>query len=148
MIKSNIEKKAFEYLQLKRGTKGHEIQYKTLEMSEFLLPSNSKLNIDEKRKLFEIRNRMTRIPNNFGNKEEKCVCGKLENMSHIYTCELLNEKKTMISYDEIYNGCLNNQIEIFRRIENNLDERRKMKIENNFPCDPSDPLDFDQSRFG
>ena len=72
----------------------------------------------------------------------------MENISHIYSCEILNEKKTTISYNEIYNGNLNNQIEIFRRIENNLDERRKMKNENNFPCDPSDPLDFNQSRFG
>ena len=147
MLKRSVEKKAFEYLQLKRGTKGNEIEYKNLEMSEFLLPFNSKLNINEKRKLFEIRNRMTSIPNNFG-KEEKCVCGKMENISHIYSCEILNEKKTTISYNEIYNGNLNNQIEIFRRIENNLDERRKMKNENNFPCDPSDPLDFIQSRFG
>ena len=147
IIKHSIEKKALEYLQSKRGSKGLEIKYTTLEMSEYLLPFNSKLNIDEKRKLFEIRNRMTKIPNNFG-KEEKCVCGKFENMSHIYSCEILNKKKTKISFDEIYNGNLHNQIEIFRRIENNLEERRKMKTENNFPCDPSDPLDCEQSRFG
>ena len=73
MLKRSVEKKAFEYLQLKRGTKGNEIEYKNLEMSEFLLPSNSKLNINEKRKLFEIRNRMTRIPNNFGKEKNVCV---------------------------------------------------------------------------
>ena len=147
IIKSSIEKKALEYLQSKRGTKGQEIKYTTLEMSEYLLPFNSKLDIDEKRRLFEIRNRMTKIPNNFG-KEEKCLCGKQENISHLYSCEILNEKKTTISFDEIFNGNLNNQMEIFRRMENNLEERMRKKTENNFPCDLSDHLDCDQSRFG
>ena len=48
-----------------------EIRYKTLEISEYLLPFNNRLNIEEKRKLFETRNRMTRIPYNFGKKDEK-----------------------------------------------------------------------------
>merc|ERR1712115_312881 len=59
IIKSKIEERAFEYLKLKRGKKGKEIEYKSLEMSEYLLPINSNLNITEKRKLFEMRNRMT-----------------------------------------------------------------------------------------
>ena len=53
-------------------------------MSEFLLPFNSSLNIEEKRKLFETRNRMTKIPYNFGQKEEKCICGEVEDIQHIY----------------------------------------------------------------
>ena len=48
-------------------------------MSEYLMPFNSELNIEEKRKLFEFRNRMTKIP-----KDEKCQCGVTETMDHTY----------------------------------------------------------------
>ena len=112
LLKSKIEIKALEYLQRKRGSKGKEIRYTKLEMSEYLLPFNSKLNIEEKRRLFEIRNRMSKIASNFGNKEEKCICGAEENMHHIYSCESINNIKPETSYDEIYNGKLKNRIYI------------------------------------
>ena len=140
-IKIKVEKRALEYLKSKRGTKGKEIQYETLEMSEYLLPFNSQLNIEEKRKLFEMRNRMTRISYNFGKKEEKCLCGNIETMLHIYTCEIINPLKSEIPYSELYNGNLKNQIEIFRRFEQNMEKRNEMKNEKNIPCDPCDPLD-------
>ena len=147
MVKSRIEKKALEYLLSKRGSKGLEIRYKTLEISEYLLPFNNRLNIEEKRKLFETRNRMTRIPYNFGKKDEKCFCGKIESISHIYECKSVNQLEPIIPYNEIYNGNLNNQIEIFRRLEISLENRIEMKT-NISPCDPCDPLDCVQSRFG
>ena len=139
MVKSRIEKKAFEYLQSKRGSKGIEIKYNALEMSEYLLPFNSKLNIDEKRRLFKIRNRMI-LPYNFGKKEEQCICGKIESISHIYECKSLNKQETKLPYNEIYNGNLIKQMEIFRRLEKSLKERDLMKT-NIFPCDPRDPPD-------
>ena len=111
------------------------------------MPFNNKLNIEEKRKLFETRNRMTRIPYNFGKENEKCICGRIETISHIYECKSLNQLEAKISYNEIYNGNLNNQIEIFRRLEISLEKRIKMKT-NISPCDPCDPLDCTQSRFG
>ena len=146
LVKSKIESKALEYLQTKRGSKGKDIEYKTLEMSEYLTPFNKILNIEEKRKLFEIRNRMTRIPSNFGNKTEKCMCGEPENMTHIYNCKSINKMKPEISYEQIYNGNVRKQIEIFRRMESNLKIRKQMK--DNIPRDPSDPLYCDQYRIG
>ena len=141
LIKSKIEIKALEYLQRKRGSKGKEIKYTKLEMSEYLLPFNSKLNIEEKRRMFEIRNRMTKIPYNFGNKEAKCICGAEENMHHIYLCNSINNIKPEIPYNEIYNGNLKNQIYIFKRMENNLKIREKIKEQKEkHPCDPCDPL--------
>ena len=109
-------------------------------MSEFLRPFNSSLNIEEKRKLFEKRNRMTAIPHNFGQKEEKCICGEIEDMLHIYNCEIINAIKPELSYEKIYNGNLKSQIEVFRRIEKNLEIRQEIIIRNKSPCDPSDPL--------
>ena len=64
ILKSKILVNAFHYLQSKRGSKGKEIKYTILEMSDYLLPFNSKLNIEEKQHLFSIRNRMTKIPMN------------------------------------------------------------------------------------
>ena len=140
IIKSRIEKNALEYLLSKRGSKGHEIEYTSLEMSEYLLPFNTNLNIEEKRKMFEIRNRMTQIPTNFGKTEEKCICGENESLPHIYICESLNQMKTKTCYEEIYNGNLKTQIQIYRRMENNLERRKELKLRINFPRDLCDPL--------
>ena len=90
--------------------------------------------------MFEIRNRMTMIPFNFGQKEEKCVCGALESMQHIYYCEILNQKKPELSYDLIFNGNLKSQIEIFRKFTKNLETREELKSKKEFPCDLRDPL--------
>ena len=149
LIKSRIEINALNYLESKRGPKGREKELTRLEMSEYLLPFNSKLSIEEKRKMFEHRNRMTRIPYNFGKKEEKCVCGNLETISHIYSCKSLNQKEERILYNEFYKGNLKQQTEIFRRLENNLEIRKEIKSRNNeSPCDPSDPLYCDRYGFG
>ena len=115
LLKKRIKENALEYLHLRRGSKGQGIKYSRLEMSEYLLPHITELNIEEKRKLFEMKNRMTNIPNNFGIKNVKCSCGADEVMSHIYECEKLNERKEIISYDEIENGKMKDQIEILKR---------------------------------
>ena len=52
-IKSQISKKAFEYLINKRKRKGKEIEYTQLEMAEYLLPINRKLTIEKKEKCFQ-----------------------------------------------------------------------------------------------
>ena len=42
--------------------KGKEIQYKKIEMAEYLQPMNKELTIENKRRIFEIRNMMVDIP--------------------------------------------------------------------------------------
>ena len=59
------------------------------------------------------------------------------NMTHIYLCKLINNKKTSIDYNEIYNENLNTQIEIFKRMERNLEKENRSKTNKNTPCDPS-----------
>ena len=143
VLKSRITKNALKYLLQKRGSKGMEIEYPSLEMKEYLLPYNDRMNIEEKQKMFEIRNRMVDIPANFGS-NEICICGNEENMSHIYSCEYLNMKEITSSYEKIFNGNLSEQIEIFRRFENNL------KVRNDkLPCDQiNDPLNCVQYSIG
>ena len=97
---------------------------------------------------------MIDIPNNFG-KSEVCCCGEQENMLHIYSCKLLNKNKIIHSYEKVFGRKLYEQIEIYRRFEDNLNERNllKKKTENtklndNLPCDQIDPLNFVQSSNG
>ena len=147
-IKSQIMKKALEYLLGQRKSKGKEIEYQKLEMADYLLPINAKLNIENKRRMFSIRNRMINIKSNFNqrNEEEKCLCGDKETMENIWQCKLLNtDRIENENYDKIFNGNLTQKISIFEKFEEKLEKYTKMKNEtekNEHPCDPicSDPL--------
>ena len=63
LVSAKLKPLAFTYLMSRRGEKGKEIQYKEIEMAEYLLPNNS-LNIENKRTIFSIRNRMVQISAN------------------------------------------------------------------------------------
>ena len=109
LIRKRCKENAFEYLTNKRGKKGKNIKYKSLQMSEYLLP-NEELSIEQQRNIFEIRNNMTNIKSNFCSENEnieKCVCGKKENMEHLYSCKELNDKEPEVKYEKI-NGVLSN----------------------------------------
>ena len=112
-------------------------------MAEYLLPENSLLNIKEKQKLFEVKNRMTKIPINFpkNNMKNDCFCGKEETMEHIYNCEILrNGKENKLKYIKMYEGSLSEQIEILRIFERNMKIRETLKMNQN-PCGlVEDPL--------
>ena len=98
-------------------------------MSEYLLPVNKNLSIDKKRRLFGVRNKMTDdIPSNFSSKEKEtqCQCGMREDMEHIYQCEIYNDEQVNLPYKQIYNGSINEQIAVFRKLKRNID----------LPCDP------------
>ena len=80
MVKEKIREGALKYLLQKRGSKGKEIVYNSLEMADYLLPFNT-MKITEKQNIFSIRNRMIDIKDNFG-KSDNCICGSEENMNH------------------------------------------------------------------
>ena len=106
-------------------------------MSQYLQPNNE-LDINEKKKIFEIRNRMTNIPANYpGTKQNitKCNCGKLENMEHIYYCEKLNKTEKMIEYEHIYKDNIENMKIVLKRMEENMEKREKISHVIQY-CDP------------
>ena len=111
-------------------------------MEEYLLPYNEQ-SIEQKCEMFAVKNRMINIPYNFSsNSEVKCVCGNLENMVHLYECDLFNkEKQPEIPYVKIYNGNLKEQIEVFNKFTENMDTRKEL-METSTPCDRIDPLYF------
>ena len=131
MLKTKIHENALKYLEKRRGEKGEEIVYECLEMSEYLQPTN-KLDIIGKQELFEVRNRMTQIPDNFpkSKEENKCFCGEKENMIHIYNCDILNENlKPNVKYENIFNGNIEKQKEVFKRFKQNLEKRKNILSE-------------------
>ena len=149
IVKERIKIVALDYLLEKQGSKGSETKYTNIQMAEYLQPYCSKLNIDEKRQMFAVKNRMVDLPVNFPAKniEVKCICGSKETMSHIYSCKSLNKTKEMIKYEQIYEGNITEQIEIFKRFQQNLETRNKLneidKLSQQSPCDPKvDPLIF------
>lgn len=140
ILNERIKEASLSYLTGKQNTKGGDIIYTKIEMSEYLSPL-SNLSIDDKRRLFAVRNMMIDIPANFSKSNEniKCICGEQENMAHIYQCGFLSSDKLNIEYEKIYNGNIHEQIEVFRKFENNLKIRNKSR--NPLPCDPTcDPL--------
>ena len=69
----------------------------------------------------------------------KCICRETEDLNHIYKCEYLNKEKFEVQFEKIYNGTIEEQKKIAKRMENNLNQRWKLM---NQPCDPciGDPL--------
>ena len=78
MVKERISENALKYIISKQGKKGKEILYDSLEMADYLKPTNEKLSICEKQEMFSVRNRMTKIAENFSkaNEANTCICGE------------------------------------------------------------------------
>ena len=133
LIKKSIQGKALEYLITKRRSKGQEIKYTELKMAEYLTPGHENLTISEQRNIFAIRNRMVDIPVNFTKEQnsEKCTCGCLENMKHIYECKLWNQEENIeIEYEEIFNENILKQLKVSKIFYRNLEKREEHKMKN------------------
>ena len=64
ILSERIETAAFRYLVKRRGFKGSNIEYKSMKMAEYLSPLSTGISIEDRRKLFAIRNNMIDIPSN------------------------------------------------------------------------------------
>ena len=129
LVRTKCNEGAYRYLMNKRGSKGNEINYSKIEMSEYLMPNNP-LTIDNKRKLFSIRNKMVKIESNFSstqNNSSKCACMETENLKHIYICKYLNESDIETKYEKLFSGTTDELLSILRRFEKNLDERENYR---------------------
>ena len=141
LLRNKANERAIKYLTEKQRVKGKKIQYLKIEMAEYLSPCNTELSIEEKQKLFAIRNQMTNFEMKSYEKPQNCVCGKIESIEHFYSCEILNKKENEISFQNIYSNNIKNQIKIFRRIQNVLQKRENI-IVNSTPCDPMGSATF------
>ena len=82
LLRQRTRNRALSYLTEKQRIKGKEIEYKRIEMSYYLTPCNKELSIDEKRKLFAVRNKMINLKENFSKSKLKdnCICGQIESL--------------------------------------------------------------------
>ena len=68
--------------------------------------------------MFELRNGMAEIKDNYKNKynDNKCetLCGEIEDMNHLLNCKQLNieEKDIKHTFEDILNGNLRKKIEV------------------------------------
>ena len=124
LIIKQIKTESLKYLLHIRKTKGSQIEYKSLQMSDYLLPNIYITNIEDRQMLFGIRNDMFIYKEGFFvNKSDKCLCGELENIKHIYSCEKLDNSELIYPYNRIYNGTISEQKYIITRIKSNLQQR-------------------------
>ena len=87
---------------------------------------------------------MVQMPHNFPKTREKhkCECTVIEDMAHIYNCEMYNnnKKQRSIAYNKISNGNLQEEITVYTILKRNLELIEKMTNERNSPCEPCDPI--------
>ena len=127
-VKRQVEKLAFTSLTQKQkgGTKGQKIDYKYLQMADYLLPECEVSNKD-KIELFHIRTEMNDLPFNYGN---KIICDKgcnevLDNQ-HFLDCPLVNSKKNEVNeYKKILNGSMDEKIITLRKFQEEQKQRKK-----------------------
>ena len=67
-----------------------KIHYEKLEIADYLMPYNSKLSIEDKRKLFSIRNRMTEIGNQESIAQSQLVNSSWEHKSKVCIIVITN----------------------------------------------------------
>ena len=81
---------------------------------------------------------MVEISTNFPTKytSNKCECGEIEEMEHIYNCEMFG-KQPKISYKKLYTGNIQEQIGVFKQFEEKMNERENLKNDVVSPRDPS-----------
>jgi hypothetical protein len=121
MLKEKVREAALQYLT------DAEINDPELQIVDYLQPI-ADLSIDVKRKIFEARNKMTRIPANFFSRKTmvKCICSEQEDMSHVYLCKVLNSEKPVTQYEDIYSNNIENIKEVYQRFEKNINERERI----------------------
>ena len=112
-----MNERALKYLLEKQTVKGKEIVYQKIEIAEYLSPSNSELTIEERRKLFGIRNDMILMNLSKPKMNKICSCGIIENLEHIYSCKSLNSKKIEVPFQDIYSKNTKNQINTFSSVK-------------------------------
>ena len=127
ILKKAITESAFQYLIEKRGSKGQEISYTCLKMADYLMPNSSGLTVSEQRYIFNVRNRMIYLPENFPLKQKttNCACGDLEDMRHVYTCTYWNTEKEEIEYDRIFTDNISQLAKVYKRFQQNYQKKEK-----------------------
>ena len=131
-MKDAIQPKALEYLVKKIRSKGKEIEYSELKMAEYLMPNLENISIDDRRKIFQIRNRMLPIVANFSSdkSDKRCWCGEVEDSQHIYICKYWTDKSEQMPFEMIYSENTPKIVQVYKQFKINYKLREDYEIEN------------------
>ena len=121
MIRKNIKEEALIYLLGIQRKKGIEIQYKHFQIADYLTPNNIISNIEDQQILFNLRNKMLQINGLLiENQQKYCICNERQDIIHLYYCSKINKTKPNVEYNAIYNGSIEEQLYILRRMKENM----------------------------
>ena len=121
MIRKNIKEEALIYLLGIQRKKGIEIQYKHFQIADYLSPNNIISNIEDQQILFNLRNKMLQINGLLiENQQKYCICNERQDIIHLYYCSKINKTKPNVEYNAIYNGSIEEQLYILRRVKENM----------------------------
>ena len=129
-MKDAIQPKALEYLVNKIRSKVKEIEYSELKMAEYLMPNLENISIDDRRKIFQIRNRMLPIAANFpaDKSDKRCWCGEVEDSQHIYICKYWTDKSEHTPFEMIFSENMPKLVQVYKQFEIKYKERQDYKI--------------------
>ena len=123
LLKQQISISALKYLLKIRKSKGQEIEYNNLQMSDYLKPNKVIKSIDDKKFLFSLRNKTNFIINSHNTNKILCLCKQeITKLTHVYECLALNVSKIEVTYDRVYNGTLIEQRKILIRMKENINK--------------------------
>ena len=97
-------------------------------MADYLLP-DSCASMEEKIDIFEMRVEMNDMPYNFG-KKQNCIdgCQDMLTNKHILICPSVNKSNSLVQYDQLLNGNVEEKIKVTHIFKRNLLElRQKLK---------------------
>ena len=124
VVKSACEKACFAELveEKKKLKKGKENTYSELKIQPYLSQGRG-FSIDEKRKIYHIRNREVYLKSNFpsAHKDTNCsaphIYPTIADQKHVYSCSFLNEESAVskdVKYEDIFGRDSLKQFEVMK----------------------------------
>ena len=135
MIKNKIMIKTFQSMEDHKGThsKVKNIKYENMKMQKYLKPNSCKMKIEDAQLIFKLRCRSTKVKMNLEDiydNLECTACGlEEESQIHIIQCKKLNENRLgkRVEYEKLFNGTVNEKLEIAKIFKQNFDVLENMK---------------------
>ena len=100
-------------------------------MQKYLKPNETKITQEEAREIFRMRCNVSDVKANYRWKFEDVdcsICQEEENQEHIINCNMINnyEMEEIPQYDEIWKSDVKNQIQIAKKLIENMNIRKKI----------------------
>ena len=128
--------KAIERLEKLKSlhSKVNHIKHGFIKMQNYLKSNGIQITKEERQLIFKMRSRVTDLKMNFKRKYEdfKCIaCNEEEEtQKHVLECKEIQKKQPnlkVLEYEKLFDGNLNDKIQIARNFKEKMDIREKFK---------------------